>query len=58
METLEIIRVNLFSSLVPAFILGMIATLVKSDVEFPFSPKRMSGTTLPEAQGSFEAVTA
>jgi len=35
METLEIIRVNLFSSLVPAFILGMIATLVKSDVEFP-----------------------
>lgn len=35
METLEIIRVNLLSSLVLAFILGMIATLVKSDVEFP-----------------------
>ncbi|NJK79826.1 MAG: sodium-dependent bicarbonate transport family permease [Chloroflexaceae bacterium] len=35
METLEIIRVNLLSPLVLAFVLGIIATLVKSDVEIP-----------------------
>lgn len=35
METFEILRSNLLSPLVLAFILGMIATLVKSDVEFP-----------------------
>lgn len=35
METFEILRTNLLSPLVLAFILGMIARLVKSDVEFP-----------------------
>jgi len=34
-DTLEILRANLLSPLVLAFVLGMIATLVKSDVEFP-----------------------
>ncbi len=35
METLEILRVNLLSPLVLAFLLGMLATLINSDVEFP-----------------------
>lgn len=35
MDTFEILRTNLLSPLVLAFILGMIAKLVKSDVEFP-----------------------
>jgi hypothetical protein len=35
MDTVEILRVNLLSPLVLAFVLGMIATIVKSDIEFP-----------------------
>jgi hypothetical protein len=35
METMEIIRANLLSPLVLAFALGMLATLVKSDVAIP-----------------------
>lgn len=35
MDTIDILRTNLLSPLMLAFILGMIATLVKSDVEFP-----------------------
>lgn len=35
MDTLTILRENLLSPLILAFILGMIATLIKSDVEFP-----------------------
>jgi uncharacterized protein len=35
MDTAEILRTNLLSPLVLAFLLGMVATLVKSDVEFP-----------------------
>lgn len=34
-ETLGILQRNLFSPLTLAFVLGMIATLVKSDIEFP-----------------------
>lgn len=34
-ETLEILLRNFFSPLTLAFVLGMIATLVKSDIEFP-----------------------
>jgi uncharacterized protein len=34
-ETVEILRVNLLSPLVLAFVLGIIATLAKSDVEIP-----------------------
>lgn len=35
MDTLEIVRANLLSPLVLAFVLGMVATLVKSDIEIP-----------------------
>lgn len=35
MDTLELVRANLLSPLVLAFVLGMVATLVKSDVEIP-----------------------
>ncbi len=35
MDTFEILRSNLLSPLILAFILGMIATLAKSDIEFP-----------------------
>lgn len=35
MDTLAILQANLLSPLVLAFLLGIIATLVKSDVEFP-----------------------
>ena len=34
-ETLSVLQRNLFSPLTLAFVLGMIATLVKSDIEFP-----------------------
>ncbi len=34
-ETLGVLQRNLFSPLTLAFVLGMIATLVKSDIEFP-----------------------
>jgi hypothetical protein len=36
-ESLSIVQRNLFSPLTLAFVLGMTATLVKSDVEFPES---------------------
>jgi hypothetical protein len=35
MDTFEILRTNLLSPLVLAFVLGMLATIVKSDIEFP-----------------------
>jgi hypothetical protein len=35
MEALDLLRANLLSPLVLAFVLGMIATLVKSDIEIP-----------------------
>lgn len=35
METLELLRLNLLSPVVLAFVLGMVATLVRSDLKFP-----------------------
>jgi hypothetical protein len=35
METLELLRANLFSPMVLAFALGIVATLVRSDLKFP-----------------------
>lgn len=35
METLELVRLNLLSPIILAFVLGIIATLVRSDLKFP-----------------------
>ena len=35
MDTVEIIRSNLLSPLVLAFVLGIVATLIRSEVEIP-----------------------
>ncbi|NJL32755.1 MAG: sodium-dependent bicarbonate transport family permease, partial [Chloroflexaceae bacterium] len=35
MDPLELVRINLFSPMVTAFVLGIIATLVKSDLKIP-----------------------
>jgi uncharacterized protein len=35
MEALELVRINLLSPIVLAFVLGMVATLVRSDLKFP-----------------------